>query len=51
MVGEDRKSSNSKSNPYVLMRENIMRTVRGAIEMSRLISSNRYDEIVPNIQP
>jgi hypothetical protein len=33
-----------------MIREDIMRTVRGAIEMSRLISSNRYDEKVLNIQ-
>jgi hypothetical protein len=32
------------------MREDIMRTLRGAIEMSRLVSSNRYDENVLNIQ-
>jgi nitrite reductase/ring-hydroxylating ferredoxin subunit/multimeric flavodoxin WrbA len=51
MIGEDRKSNNSKPNPSVLMREDIMRTVRGAIEMSRLISNNRYDEKVLNIQP
>jgi hypothetical protein len=33
-----------------MMREDIMRTLRGAVEMSRLVSSNRYDEKVLNIQ-
>ena len=49
MVGEDGEG-NSKPKPSVMMREDIMRTLRGAIEMSRLISSNRYDEKVLNIQ-
>src|SRR5918994_3101234 len=45
MVGDDGED-NSKPNPSVMIREDIKRTVRGAIEMSRLISSNRYDEKV-----
>jgi hypothetical protein len=49
MVGEDGEHNN-KPKPSVMIREDIMRTVRGAIEMSRLISSNRYDEKVLNIQ-
>jgi nitrite reductase/ring-hydroxylating ferredoxin subunit/multimeric flavodoxin WrbA len=49
MVGEDGED-NSKPNPSVMIREDIKRTVRGAIEMSRLISSNRYDEKVLGFQ-
>lgn len=49
MVGKDGED-NSKPKPSVMIREDIMRTMRGAIEMSRLISSNRYDEKVLNIQ-
>ena len=45
MVGEDGEA-NGKPNPSIMLREDIKRTVRGAIEMSRLISSNRYDEKV-----
>jgi nitrite reductase/ring-hydroxylating ferredoxin subunit/multimeric flavodoxin WrbA len=39
-----------KSNGSVAMREDIMRTLRGAVEMSKLVSKNRYDERVLNIQ-
>jgi len=49
MVGEDGEA-NGKPNPSVMIREDIKRTVRGAIEMSRLISSNRYDEKVLGFQ-
>ena len=49
MVGDDGED-NSKPNPSVMIREDIKRTVRGAIEMSRLISSNRYDEKVLGFQ-
>jgi hypothetical protein len=49
MVGED-GDENRRTNPSVMMREDIMRTLRGSIEMSRLISSNRYDEKVLKIQ-
>jgi nitrite reductase/ring-hydroxylating ferredoxin subunit/multimeric flavodoxin WrbA len=49
MVGEDGEA-NGKPNPFVMIREDIKRTVRGAIEMSRLISSNRYDEKVLGFQ-
>jgi hypothetical protein len=49
MVGEDGEGNN-KPKPSVMMHEDIMRTLRGTIEMSRLISSNRYDEKVLNIQ-
>ena len=49
MVGEDGEE-NSRPKPFVMMREDIMRTLRGAVEMSRLVSSNRYDEKVLNIQ-
>ncbi|CAN5449939.1 hypothetical protein BH18THE2_BH18THE2_35900 [soil metagenome] len=41
---------NGKPKPSVMMREDSMKTLRGAIEMSRLISSNSYDEKVLNIQ-
>jgi nitrite reductase/ring-hydroxylating ferredoxin subunit/multimeric flavodoxin WrbA len=52
MVGEngEQSSRTSSTNPSVMMREDIMRTLRGAIEMSRLVGSNRYDENVLNIQ-
>ena len=49
MVGEDGEE-NSRPKPFVMMREDIMRTLRGAVEMSRLVSSNRYDDKVLNIQ-
>jgi nitrite reductase/ring-hydroxylating ferredoxin subunit/multimeric flavodoxin WrbA len=49
MVGEDGEA-NGKPNPSVMIREDIKRTVRGAIEMSKLISSNRYDEKVLGFQ-
>ena len=49
MVGEDGEA-NGKPNPSIMLREDIKRTVRGAIEMSRLISSNRYDEKVLGFQ-
>ena len=49
MVGEDGEA-NGKPNPSIMLREDIKRTVRGAIEMSRLISSNRYDEKVLSFQ-
>ena len=49
MVGED-GDENRRTKPSVMMREDIMRTLRGSIEMSRLISSNRYDEKVLKIQ-
>jgi hypothetical protein len=49
MVGEDGEENN-RPKPFVMMREDIMRTLRGAVEMSRLVSSNRYDEKVLNIQ-
>jgi nitrite reductase/ring-hydroxylating ferredoxin subunit/multimeric flavodoxin WrbA len=49
MVGED-GDENSRTKPSAMMREDIMRTLRGAVEMSRLISSNRYDEKVLKIQ-
>jgi nitrite reductase/ring-hydroxylating ferredoxin subunit/multimeric flavodoxin WrbA len=49
MVGEDGEA-NGKPNPSVMIREDIKRTVRGTIEMSRLISSNRYDEKVLGFQ-
>lgn len=45
MIGEDGED-NGKPKPSVMMRENSMKTLRGAIEMSRLISSNTYDEKV-----
>jgi nitrite reductase/ring-hydroxylating ferredoxin subunit/multimeric flavodoxin WrbA len=48
MVGD--KINNDKSNSSVAMREDIMRTLRGAVEMSKLVSKNRYDERVLNIQ-
>ena len=50
MVGEDDDDENRRTKPSVMMREDIMRTLRGSIEMSRLISSNRYDEKVLKIQ-
>jgi hypothetical protein len=49
MVGEDDKD-NSKPKSSVMMHEDIMKMIRGAVEMSRLISNNRYDEKVLNIQ-
>jgi multimeric flavodoxin WrbA len=49
VVGEDGEENN-RPKPVVMMREDIMRTLRGAVEMSRLVSSNRYDEKVLNIQ-
>ena len=49
MVGEDGEENN-RPKPFAMMREDIMRTLRGAVEMSRLVSSNRYDEKVLNIQ-
>jgi hypothetical protein len=49
MVGEDGEANN-KPNPSVMIREDIKRTVRGVIEISRLISSNRYDEKVLSFQ-
>ena len=49
MVGEDGEN-NSKHETSVMIREDIMRTMRGAIEMSRLISSSRYDEKVLSFQ-
>lgn len=42
MVGEGIDDGKPKSS--ILMHEDIMRTLRGAVEMSRLVSSNRYDE-------
>jgi hypothetical protein len=50
MVGEDDDDENRRTKPSIMMREDIMRTLRGSIEMSRLISSNRYDEKVLKIQ-
>jgi nitrite reductase/ring-hydroxylating ferredoxin subunit/multimeric flavodoxin WrbA len=49
MMGEDDKD-NSKPKSSVMMHEDIMKMIRGAVEMSRLISNNRYDEKVLNIQ-
>ena len=49
MIGEDGEE-NSRPKLFVMMRQDIMRTLRGAVEMSRLVSSNRYDEKVLNIQ-
>lgn len=49
MIGEDGED-NGKPKPSVMMREDSMKTLRDAIEMSRLISSNTYDEKVLNIQ-
>jgi hypothetical protein len=48
MVGDN--INNDKSNGSVAMREDIMRTLRGAVEISKLVSKNRYDERVLNIQ-
>ena len=48
MVGEGIDDGKPKSSN--LMHEDIMRTLRGAVEMSRLVSSNRYDERVLSIQ-
>jgi nitrite reductase/ring-hydroxylating ferredoxin subunit/multimeric flavodoxin WrbA len=48
MVGD--KINNDKPNGSVAMHEDIMRTLRGAVEMSKLVSKNRYDERVLNIQ-
>jgi nitrite reductase/ring-hydroxylating ferredoxin subunit/multimeric flavodoxin WrbA len=48
MVGDD--INDDKSNGSVAMREDIIRTLRGAVEMSKLVSKNRYDERVLNIQ-
>ena len=50
MMGEDDKDDNSKPKSSVMMHEDIMKMIRGAVEMSRLISNNRYDEKVLNIQ-
>ena len=49
MMGEDDKD-NSRPKSSVMMHEDIMKMIRGAVEMSRLISNNRYDEKVLNIQ-
>jgi hypothetical protein len=48
MVGEGIDDGKPKSS--ILMHEDIMRTLSGAVEMSRLVSSNRYDERVLSIQ-
>jgi multimeric flavodoxin WrbA len=50
MMGEDDEDDNSKPKPSVVMHEDIMKMIRGAVEMSRLINNNRYDEKVLNIQ-
>lgn len=49
MMGEDDRD-NDKPKSSVMMHEDIMKMIRGAVEMSRLISNNRYDEKVLNIQ-
>ena len=49
MMGEDDKD-NSRPKSSVMVHEDIMKMIRGAVEMSRLISNNRYDEKVLNIQ-
>ncbi|HEU4823428.1 MAG TPA: Rieske 2Fe-2S domain-containing protein [Nitrososphaeraceae archaeon] len=49
MIGEYDKD-NSKPKSSVMMHEDIMRMIRGAVEMSRLVSNNRYDEKVLNFQ-
>lgn len=49
MMGEYDKD-NSKPKSSVMMHEDIMRMMRGAVEMSRLVSNNRYDEKVLNFQ-
>lgn len=49
MMGEYDKD-NSKPKSSVMMHEDIMRMIRGAVEMSRLVSNNRYDEKVLNFQ-
>ncbi len=36
--------NDDKSNGSVAMREENMRTLRGAVEISKLVSKNRYDE-------
>ena len=49
MMGEDDKD-NSRPKSSVMVHKDIMKMIRGAVEMSRLISNNRYDEKVLNIQ-
>jgi hypothetical protein len=49
MMGEYDKD-NSKPKSSVMMHEDIMRMIRGAVEMSRLVSNNNYDEKVLNFQ-
>ena len=40
----------SRPKSSAMMHEDIMKMIQGAVEMSRLISNNRYDEKVLNIQ-
>ena len=49
IMGED-DEDNSRPKSSVMMHEDIMKMIRGAVEMSRPISNNRYDEKVLNIQ-
>ena len=42
--------NDDKSNGSLAMGEGNMRTLRGAVEISKLVSKNRYDQRVLNIQ-
>jgi hypothetical protein len=43
---EDTENNFDKMEDNKHMRQDITRTIRGAIEMSRLVKENRYDECV-----
>ncbi len=48
---EDTENNVPASTGSWIFKQDVMRTVRGAIEMSRLIKRNRYDEKVLDLKP
>lgn len=48
---EDTENNLDKMKSSQQMHQDIVRTVRGALEMSKLVRESRYDERVLNLKP